>query len=440
MFPTPFQTPSVWSGRPQPWLSRIGWSHLVAAFAGALLFYLIGVIVPRVSLLWGYSGLKTLLYEDLGVPSEALASFLAIVGSFIYAVLWLPLLVRMFWVLVGRFDLRKTTWAFVWFVVVYGHAPLLRAMYGLEVCFNQRTGEPVKWYVVQPGGDIVLYDSPGFDASLGVQKRPVTEQICRIRKAQKRGTRPHEITDDPRYVKFFDPVTGQPRIWYVKAPDGRIDLFDAEGTHPTLGEPLAPITKDIIQEALTRADAKQAEAERLARIERERAEAEVREKARRDLTELFGTASYPDDVVIVGVAPAQAGDASGQAAKQLLSTQFSSLRAKGLTVDEFRPKVYAAGHFDALMDGNSAILSEVGLAQKMRAALLTNVDASCHPATKLSGVVSCTLSIQLRVVRPTGRIVSRQWTQVGAGSSVAQAVSRAVELWVERHPDWLEGA
>lgn len=249
----------------------------------------------------------------------------------------------------------------------------------------------------------------------------------------------------------------EPRVWYYKAVDGRIDLFDAEGTHPGIGEILRPITPEIAQEsreraiaaqataesnarlAAERAIAAQATAESNARLAAERAAAESKEKARTDLVDLFGTTTYPRGGVVIGMAPQQKDDASGQAARALLSAMAANLRAKGLSVDEFRPRVYSSGYFEKMLDGGTAVLSEVGLSQILRVALLASVDTTCRPTTGLAGSYSCSVSVELRVVQPTGVMSVRRWTETGAGPNGSQAAARAVEILVERNPGWLDG-
>jgi hypothetical protein len=203
----------------------------------ALLLYVAAIAYPRVSLFWGYAELKKLIFEELGVQSDAWASFFALIGSFISAVAWGPMVWWTARVVYGGFKFWKTTIALALWLLVYGHKPFLRAVLGSEVCYNQRTGQPLKWYVVQPGGQITLYDSPGYDAS-GTAKRPVTQQLCRGIEAQKRGVKPKLITEDARLVKFFDEVSGLPRVWYYKPTSGEFELFDAEGIHPNVGEAL----------------------------------------------------------------------------------------------------------------------------------------------------------------------------------------------------------
>jgi hypothetical protein len=409
---------------------------LLAALFGALVFYLLMIVFPRMSLMWGYSGIKRVFYEDLGW-SDALSSIVALIGSFLNAILWLPLVLGTIRIATRKFDpVRTVPFFLIWFAV-YGYAPLLHAMYGTEQCANQRTGKPIKWYVADTGGKITLYDSPGFD-SAGSPKRPATAQICRIIQAQKAGLRPQQIKDDPRYIKFFDELTAQPRVWYSKISDSQIDLFDAEGVHPATGEPLWPITKAVAQEAQAGALERAARAERAARLAAEQDDIAKKESARRQLVGIFDVDSYENGTVIIAIKPRKNDEISSQTAKLVQQAFSSRLRRKDIRVDEFRPAVYSAGHIDALVNGNSQSLSATGLLPKLRAALVGTLDTQCRSASEVAGIVSCTVSVQLRIVLPDGKSSLSELSVTGAGGSAAQAAVRAAELLSERHPEILD--
>jgi hypothetical protein len=71
--------------------------------------------------------------------------------------------------------------------------------------------------------------------------------------------------------KFFRPDY-KPRIWYYKTEDGRFELFDKEGPHPTYKEKLIPVTPDIVPQIMKQL---KEDAERKTQDERrERKEAE----------------------------------------------------------------------------------------------------------------------------------------------------------------------
>ena len=238
---------------------------LAAVVCLALFFYL-----PRISavydLYWSQAGIRQLFYEDLGF-SEAWSSFFAVVGSFFYALAWVPLSLWTYRVLAWRFSSRQLLIAFSSWVLVYGHVPLLHALLGSQACINQATGEPLKWYVEQPDGRLVLFDSGGFDTATGSQKRRATPQVCARFAAQNANGRPHKITTEVRELEFFNPSTGQPRVWYHKAVDGSFDLFDAPGYDPATGAALVPVSKELVGEIRARAAKDTQEAMRQREVE-----------------------------------------------------------------------------------------------------------------------------------------------------------------------------
>jgi hypothetical protein len=149
---------------------------------------------------------------------------------------------------VWRFNASQLAVAFLCWVFVYGHVPFLHAVLGTDTCFNQRTGEPTKWYVQDTDGRLVLFDSPGFDSATGVAKQPVTTQICTAFASQKKNNRPRRITVDARQIEFLDPYTGRARVWYARSDDGSYELFDALGYHPATSEPLRAVTKEVVSD------------------------------------------------------------------------------------------------------------------------------------------------------------------------------------------------
>src|SRR5215213_8817838 len=124
-------------------------------------------------------------------------------GLFFYAFAWVPLSVWTYRVLLWKFNAGQFSLAFVCWVFVYGHVSLAHALLGTDTCFNQRTGEPTKWYVQDAAGRIVLFDSGGFDTATGAAKQPVTTQICTAFERQEKNDIPRRITVDVRQVDFL---------------------------------------------------------------------------------------------------------------------------------------------------------------------------------------------------------------------------------------------
>jgi len=73
------------------------------------------------------------------------------------------------------------------------------------------------------------------------------DEIRKERQIAAEKARPPRKIDSPRPV-FFDPRTGKPRLWFWKAPDGEILLYDKAGFYPETGDALQPVTAEIASE------------------------------------------------------------------------------------------------------------------------------------------------------------------------------------------------
>ncbi len=281
---------------PPPGPSPIGslrrWVWVVGAIVAGFILLLLLSLVPRFIVLyqlyWSRDGIQRLFYEDLGV-SKSWAEFFGVVGSFAYALAWVPLLFWTYRVLAWRFNARQLAVAFACWVFVYGHVPLTHVLLGTDACFNQRTGAPMKWYVESANGDLTLFDSGGFDPVTRAEKRAVTPEICGLFQKQKLNGRPHKITTNVQDIEYFDPNNGRARVWYSKGTDGRYELFDSSGFDPATSEQLRPVTKEIVSEIMTRA-ASDTDERRLREETRHNQEAKV---ARQQAEEMTRTKSLP---------------------------------------------------------------------------------------------------------------------------------------------------
>jgi uncharacterized membrane protein len=232
------------------------WLWLAIAIVLGLVVALFGArIIGLYWLYWGSDPFKKILYEDAGL-SDAWASTLAITLSFFYAIALVHLLGRSTWkVLAGKADARQMIISFACYFFVFALPHLIHGIASSwqspDQCFNQRTGEPTKWYAVMTNGGIVLFDSPGYD-KFGIKKQPATREVCEIFDRQRVGGQPKKIIQDPRNVHFFDPRTGVASVWY-SGVGSDIRFYDADGFDPINGQRLHPVTADIVSEARDRA-------------------------------------------------------------------------------------------------------------------------------------------------------------------------------------------
>lgn len=124
--------------------------------------------------------------------------------------------------------------------LLIGHGVLM----GLRDANFGPDGKTDKCYVVSPEG-IKILNHVGTDPESGRECRLLTPQMAEKFKAYKDGHRPQLVKDiDPA---FFDPVSGEPVIWYVRT-NGRIQLFDLMGFDPKTSVELKPVDRQIVEE------------------------------------------------------------------------------------------------------------------------------------------------------------------------------------------------
>lgn len=62
-------------------------------------------------------------------------------------------------------------------------------------------------------------------------------------RAEKERRPPQQV--DPNQATWFDPVTGEPRLWYSRSEGQRLEFFDNGGFHPRTGEKLVAVDRKL---------------------------------------------------------------------------------------------------------------------------------------------------------------------------------------------------
>src|SRR6266446_90884 len=126
-----------------------------------------------------------------------------------------------------------------------------------ETSFAFSGGAPQKWYALTPAG-VRVYDRPGVDPTYGIPLKPVTPEVVRTLELLKQG---EFKPADPTRLTFFNPITGAAQAWYDRSPEGTLEFYDKPGFGPSTGEPLKPVTKEIVLEWRRKRDAEAAQEE-----------------------------------------------------------------------------------------------------------------------------------------------------------------------------------
>lgn len=123
--------------------------------------------------------------------------------------------------------------------------------------FDPISGTPRVYFWKSSTADFEFYDSKGYHPRTGDELVLVTKEAIsewqkveadrrHAEQQEKEKRAPKRI--DPDNYSFFDPVTGQPRVWYWRAASGEYEFFDRLGYHPRTGDELTLITREIIAE------------------------------------------------------------------------------------------------------------------------------------------------------------------------------------------------
>ena len=119
------------------------------------------------------------------------------------------------------------------------------------VFFDPRTGEAIVWYFKNTNGVIEPFDLMGFHPSTGDELLPVTKEIAALWKSQSderkkmEARRAPQLVSDPEHYEWFNAITGEPRIWYIRKGDGTYEFYDRPGFNSSTGESLTAATNEI---------------------------------------------------------------------------------------------------------------------------------------------------------------------------------------------------
>jgi hypothetical protein len=172
----PYDRRPRWLG--QSFLLLLGLMGAAAVLTLALLLF--PRLVAVYELYNAQRGVEEFLYQKVGL-GEAWSALIAAGFSFFYALAWVPLLWWTFRVIAWRYSTAQLITAFACWMIVYAPAPIALALRDLltpGVCFDQKSGHPLKYYTQAADGKITLFDQSGFDPNTGANKLLVTSEIC----------------------------------------------------------------------------------------------------------------------------------------------------------------------------------------------------------------------------------------------------------------------
>jgi hypothetical protein len=158
------------------------------------------------------------------------------------------------------------------------------------VFFSALTGEPIVWFTKGTAPhSIELFDLMGFNPRTGEELKPVTRQIAdewTLDQQQEAQRTPPKRIANPETAVFFDPVTGQPKVWYWRSDAGEWEFYDNKGFHPRNGDELQVVNRDTLnrwQRELADAQQRKKDTEAKAKADADERDRQARQKAQADI-------------------------------------------------------------------------------------------------------------------------------------------------------------
>jgi hypothetical protein len=245
--------------------------------------------------------------------------------------------------------------------------------------FSQISGEPIAWYAADKGGAIEMFDLMGFHPQSGVELVPVNRQVVDTWISQRATiVRRIPVRIDPDKYAFFDPLTGNAKVWSWRSASGDYEFYDGPGFQPRTGEALQPITRDVIadwQKAVEQAAAKkkadQDASDAKKKADEEQADRTARELAERARMEQQARADAEQKARDVETAAAKQRQQAGSDCDRLAANPTDGRRAsEGTPFDQLKPvadqAIEACSRATQLFPDEQRYLYQLGRATQFR--------------------------------------------------------------------------
>jgi hypothetical protein len=111
--------------------------------------------------------------------------------------------------------------------------------------FDQ-SGAALKYCSNRPDGSLFCLDHAGVDPLTQTKLIPMNADLASVEFRRDKGLIPKRITLPVADISFFDPLSGEPKVWVHENDQGCFDMFDNPGVDPQSGDTLSPVTKDVV--------------------------------------------------------------------------------------------------------------------------------------------------------------------------------------------------
>jgi hypothetical protein len=298
----------------------------------------------------------------------------------------------------------------------------------IAMYFASRDAYAYKWCADTPEG-ILAFDAEGIDPVYGLPLKPCTFEQIQVIKGI---SGPQRIqVGNPHQFEFFNSITGRPRVWFHKSPDGAYELFDRPGKHPGTGEDLRPIDRETVQELVRLqelANAQQSAKELQARQQEvEQAAAAQKREHQAQLERYINTAIIKrGGTKVVAILMLQEGGDSFSSVEGALVT---SLPKQGIeTVPSFfKPPFVLEGRARRLVTGDWNEATRLDLSKRVDYVVSGSDAVAYSSSSQFVGLITADLQVELKCLNVVAQRVcgSRTVNAKGAGYTKAAALESA---------------
>ncbi|HEV2522807.1 MAG TPA: hypothetical protein VGT24_10545 [Candidatus Acidoferrales bacterium] len=338
----------------------------------------------------------------------------------------------------------KCTYGLFWFRGVGPSLSLYRNPYGLVIVgyaglffiamyFASREAYAYKWCAETLEG-IKTFDGPGKDPVYGIEAKPCTfEQIVAIREGEKVVSGPQRIQiADVKQFPFFDPITGKPRVWYYKSPDGSYEFYDRFGKHPGTGDDLRPIDQQTRMELIRLQDLHAAQVEQRQVQAKEQAATQAAAENQRQHQAFLE--HYINTSIVKRPGRKQAAVLVLRETQSTINgiedSLGNALSQHGVepSTSFFKPSFVLEGRARRLLDGDWDQIRQLELNTRIDYVVLGAAAVSFSPSQQFDGLISANLRVELKCLTVSSQRVcgSQHFEIVGAGFSNGAALENAV--------------
>lgn len=294
--------------------------------------------------------------------------------------------------------------------------------------FDFSKGKVLKWYANTPEG-IRFFDSSGYDPKYGIQLKPVTPKIIANLEKMKRGMQPKRLAfHSLDEIEFFDRITGENKVWYYKDSSGNYELFDSPGIHPTYGETLKPLTREVLLQIRAKLDKdakkRQEEAERLAakRAAQER-DAFLN---RYLLSRSFLNQPHSTEVAVMVI------DEGSKVIQDIDQKVASRLKTKGLntTAFLFTGRFVSDGKFEKIFNGSASEIKKLELSKHCDHIILGKSSVKFTQNPDMQNMITARVTIEFRIISAKTGAIENRFTSSEAGVGFSRDTAK--DLAIER--------